>query len=196
MDTTPFNQDPSKTAGLVLDVGSGSKGYCATSRGNICLDIGTPDKVPPFFIKGDVHSLPLRSELFDKVYFYDVIEHVDSPIKALQEINRVLRPKGRLELSTPNPLHYRKFLRAARNKDLLLTPVPDHITTWTDAEMRNILVRTNFDRIQVDFTILEATRICDHRHMKYDLLLFKLLPSLVRVTGRSMIVHARKASSK
>jgi hypothetical protein len=95
-------------------------------------------------------------------------------------------------LSTPNPVHWRNFLRALRNKDLLLTPVPDHIATWIDAEMRNILLRAGFNHIIIHFEILEVTRKYDSHHMKYDLPLFKLSSFFRRVTGRSMIVTAIK----
>jgi SAM-dependent methyltransferase len=178
---------------MILDVGSGSAAYTgAQSRGEINIDIGKPKVVPDNFVQCDAHHLPFRTGIFDKAFFYDVIEHLDSPLKALKEICRVISSGGAVELSTPNPLHWRNFLRALRNKDILLTPVPDHITTWTDAEMRNIMTRAGFSRIGINFELLKATREGDYGHMKYDLPLFKLSNFFRRVTGRAMIVKAVK----
>lgn len=56
------------------------------------------------FILGDALSLPLANESTDIVLFFDVIEHVPSrqELNALKEINRVLKKRGTLLLSTPN----------------------------------------------------------------------------------------------
>jgi SAM-dependent methyltransferase len=180
-------------ASMILDVGSGSAAYTGShSRGEVNVDIAKPEVVPDNFVQCDAHHLPFKTGIFDKAFFYDVVEHLDSPLKALKEICRVLSSGGAVELSTPNPLHWRNFLRALRNKDILLTPVPDHITTWTDAEMRNIMTRAGFSRIIINFELLKATREGDYGHMKYDLPLFNLSIFFRRVTGRAMIVNAVK----
>jgi SAM-dependent methyltransferase len=178
-----------------LDVGCGSEAYgsTVTARGNVCIDIGRPIRRPNVFVLADAHQLPFKDKVFDKTFFYDVIEHVDSPIRCLREIGRVLKDGGRVEISTPNPLHWRRFLRALRGKDILLTPIPDHIGTWTDAEMRNILVRCGFSNVVFRFMILKATEIGDSAHMKYDRSLHGLIGRISRVTGRSMIVNATKS---
>ncbi len=45
---------------------------------------------------------PFVDETFDLVWCTEVIEHVVNPAFTLDEINRVLKPGGRLLLSTPN----------------------------------------------------------------------------------------------
>lgn len=52
----------------------------------------------------DVRKMPFESGKFEQVIFTDVIEHLPkgSEMKALNEINRVLKYKGTLILSTPN----------------------------------------------------------------------------------------------
>ena len=44
-------------------------------------------------------KLPFKDESFDLVIFYETIEHLPKPAKALQEIRRVLRPSGTLLLA-------------------------------------------------------------------------------------------------
>jgi SAM-dependent methyltransferase len=48
------------------------------------------------------NPLPFADETFDLVWCTEVIEHVVNPAFTLGEINRVLKPGGKLLLSTPN----------------------------------------------------------------------------------------------
>jgi SAM-dependent methyltransferase len=193
----PSELDTSK---LKLDVGcGGSEQYCAnTVRGDINVDVRKPLKKVENFVLCDVNYLPFPEGLFQKVFFYDVIEHLENPFKALSEIYNVLCEKGVVELSTPNSLHWRNFFRAMRDKDLLLTCdcdskyKPDHIVTWTDAEMRSLLLKAGFSEIAFNWRILAITLIHDPRHAKIDLMVFKLFPFFKRVTARAMIVSAMK----
>ncbi len=52
-------------------------------------------------IVGDVAYLPFDSESIDGILIQEVLEHVPDPFKVVQEINRVLKPKGRLYVETP-----------------------------------------------------------------------------------------------
>lgn len=50
----------------------------------------------------DKESLPFRSNYFDLVTVFEVIEHLFDPDFVLQEIYRVLKSRGLLLISTPN----------------------------------------------------------------------------------------------
>lgn len=56
------------------------------------------------YLEGSVFEIPFEPETFDTVAFFDVIEHIprNTEPKALKEINRVLKSKGVLYLSTPH----------------------------------------------------------------------------------------------
>lgn len=91
--------------GDLLDVGCGTKPYrslfCVrTYRG---LDIDTPVNR----IRGvaedyyDGNQFPYENDSFDSVICNQVLEHVFNPNQFLSEINRVLKPGGKLLLSIP-----------------------------------------------------------------------------------------------
>jgi ubiquinone/menaquinone biosynthesis C-methylase UbiE len=52
-------------------------------------------------IKADVHSLPLPDDSYDAVLCTEVLEHIHSPIVALKEVCRILKPGGTLILTAP-----------------------------------------------------------------------------------------------
>jgi demethylmenaquinone methyltransferase/2-methoxy-6-polyprenyl-1,4-benzoquinol methylase len=57
------------------------------------------------FIHADAQHLPFKDASFDAATFSFGIRNVEEPLKALQEMRRVLKPKGRaliLEFSMPN----------------------------------------------------------------------------------------------
>lgn len=75
-------------------------------------------------------GLPFEDESFDIVTFYDVIEHLPtSPRPVLEEMWRVLRPGGRLVVTTPNLVHL-----LARLKLLVGRTIHFPIETWYDAD--------------------------------------------------------------
>ena len=53
------------------------------------------------FRKGNLYRLPFEDNQFDLCLFFEVIEHLRDPQRALSEISRVLRPQGMLILSIP-----------------------------------------------------------------------------------------------
>jgi len=59
-----------------------------------CLGVALP-------AQADATSIPFGDSVFDAVFIFDVLEHVDEESKALAEIRRVLRPGGKLLVTVP-----------------------------------------------------------------------------------------------
>lgn len=57
------------------------------------------------FVLGDGAKMPFKENSFDTVIMNDAMEHVDDPESVLKEINRVLKPKGRLYVNFPPYYH-------------------------------------------------------------------------------------------
>lgn len=62
------------------------------------------------FARIDAHCLPFPENLFDCVVITEVLEHLISPYKALEEIHKVLKPNGILIISVPNNMTFSNLL--------------------------------------------------------------------------------------
>lgn len=90
-DLTPIGQ------GAVLDVGCGS----AKTPGAVGLDI-SPDTEADVVHDLEAFPYPFEDSSFEEVLMQDVLEHVTDPYRVVNELHRVLRPDGRLQLRTPH----------------------------------------------------------------------------------------------
>ena len=59
---------------------------------------------------GDIHNIPLGDNTIDAVICNCVLEHVENPIVAVQELHRILKPEGKILVHVPStyPYHARK----------------------------------------------------------------------------------------
>ncbi len=53
--------------------------------------------------------IPYKDNLFDYISALEVLEHVWDPFKLIKEIRRILKPGGRLILTTPNIRYFRNI---------------------------------------------------------------------------------------
>lgn len=58
----------------------------------------------------DACSLPFENNFFDLIVSAWVLEHISDPLSAFKEINRVLKPGGKVVFLTPNALNYNVWL--------------------------------------------------------------------------------------
>jgi ubiquinone/menaquinone biosynthesis C-methylase UbiE len=55
-----------------------------------------------FIEPGDAQQMRFKTNEFDLIYSFHVIEHIPDPVKAISEMSRVLRENGDLLIGTPN----------------------------------------------------------------------------------------------
>jgi len=90
--------------------------------------------------------LPFREKIFDLVTFLEVMEHLDNPVKALSEVNHVLKERGRLILTTPNlndPVQILFNFFPSKIK-LRTKPFEIHRAGWDFLTVRDLLLYTGF----------------------------------------------------
>ncbi len=99
----------------ILDVGGGERfqkwlaPYKALFEG---CDYTTLDYDPASGadIVGDIHAIPLENESVDGIICHSVLEHVRDPLRAMEEMRRILKPGGKLFFYVPStyPYHARE----------------------------------------------------------------------------------------
>jgi ubiquinone/menaquinone biosynthesis C-methylase UbiE len=101
------------------------------------------------FLRAEVDGeLPLEDNAFDVVWSSEVIEHVADTARWLSEVRRVLRPGGRLLLTTPS--HGRLKL-ALGGLERYSEPLGDHLHLYTARSLRGLLTEFAFDQVEVRF---------------------------------------------
>lgn len=85
------------TNAVVLDIGASGNDHREHFPNRTTLDVDAsknPDVV------ADAHNLPFDDDSFEVVVCSEMLEHADNPQKVISEIRRVLKPEGRVVLTT------------------------------------------------------------------------------------------------
>jgi len=150
----------------------------------------------PRIVRADALRLPLADAAVEVVVSFETLEHLTDPARFLDECVRVLRPGGRLIISTPNrPVyregtdgvdnpHHLRELDAEEFRDLL-TPrfarfdlygqTPYHAPWWRTASLR--AERSAWLKIRGFWRV--ASWLCPRRRSDLDPTLRHLAPAIV-----------------
>jgi len=81
-------------------------GGCEGTIKNILENFAVQYVVAPNFPEVDIHHLPYEDNSFDFVILDQVLEHVERPWTAVDEVYRILRPSGISIVTAPFLIHY------------------------------------------------------------------------------------------
>jgi SAM-dependent methyltransferase len=111
----------------VLDVGCGDRPYeqLLTGAAEI-VGFDVPGN-PHADLHGSIDALPVEDASFDVVLCLQVLEHVPDPAAAVRELRRVVRPGGRVLLSTHGIYPYH--------------PNPDDLWRWTHQGLERLFLK-------------------------------------------------------
>ncbi|MCK5328299.1 MAG: methyltransferase domain-containing protein [Candidatus Latescibacteria bacterium] len=180
--------------GRVLDMGAG-EGALSRRLQEAGFEVRALDLMPERFRaagiacdRGDLNrTMPYRADSFDYLCGVELIEHLEDPFDFIRECRRILRPGGKLVLTTPNMLNL-----ASRIKYLLTgfyplttrplnectkSPVWDHIHPLTYYQLRYMLHTNGFHIERVDTDRYRSSAA-------YWLWLYPLLRLFTRTTMR------------
>lgn len=94
-------------------------------------------------------QLNYKNNVFDKVVFLDVLEHLNQEKMILQEIKRVLKKNGLLFIGVPNSqTSWKKFQRSA---GVCSFSDPDHKREYSEKQIRQLLNKLKFKIIEFNF---------------------------------------------
>lgn len=133
-------------SGKVLEIGTGS-GYGIDVVSPGVTDFVTIDKFEDPAVIAHIATLPnvtfkridvppltgLDDNTFDFVITFQVIEHIENDLRFVQEIHRVLKPGGKLIVTTPNI-------------KMSLTRNPWHVREYTISEL-DVLLKKSFSSV-------------------------------------------------
>ena len=160
-------------AGRVLDVGC-SPGHLAMALVKAGFEVQGIDLNPVWLAKYapgwpqrlrithtniEQEPLPFPDESFDLVTFTEVLEHIaiTDPCVVLQEMRRVLRPGGRMLLSTPNVANLSNVAALIQGENVFWPPeifygsVDRHNREFAPAELQQLIERAGFARHALDY---------------------------------------------
>jgi ubiquinone/menaquinone biosynthesis C-methylase UbiE len=138
----------------------------------------------PRFIVGDATRLPFPDASFDRCWVQTLLQHLPHPARALQEIGRVLRPRGtavafEFDLGTEFVDHPDKDITR-----LLLDQIAEHaLDAWTGRRLAGLYRNAGFMEVTVE------PRVVMNDHAMFAVTTRPVLARLVR-DGR---LGARKA---
>jgi 2-polyprenyl-3-methyl-5-hydroxy-6-metoxy-1,4-benzoquinol methylase len=114
---------------------------------------GLPEKVA--WVQEDLNRpLKLPDASFDLVVSTEVIEHLENPRAVAREFARLLRPGGRVLLTTPNQESLRSLLSLLLNRHFVLfqdSCYPAHITALLAKDLERIFREAGFDEITFSY---------------------------------------------
>jgi SAM-dependent methyltransferase len=129
--------------GRTLEVGGGSGNLKGLLPDTICSDI---QRAPWVDLVCDAQRLPFPANSFTNVVMMDVLHHIERPLHALREFQRVLRPGGRLVFCEPaiTPLSG-IFYRLFHDEPVDMSPDPlasEEISAGRDPWLSNQAIPT------------------------------------------------------
>ena len=140
--------DSKHLTGFTLDAGCGSGHFVQVFRNVIGLDIDIRKlrylklvkRIRNPLVLGSAEYLPFKDEIFEQVMCSEVIEHISESDKIFKEFCRVLKPSGKLILTTPN---YGSFiwplLEWIYSKIIPNAYADKHISRYNLKELKNVL---------------------------------------------------------
>jgi len=96
--------------GKLLDVGCGNGALTEFFFDSFETTIGIDVQLKPLttasgkgeWVVSTGEDIPFPENFFDAIVSYEVLEHVEDPVKTMTELYRILKPGGQLVISVPN----------------------------------------------------------------------------------------------
>ena len=140
------------------------------------LDYTTTDLESPLAdVKADICNLPFEDDTYDAILCNHVLEHIPNDTKAMQELYRVLKPKGMAVLQIPQDLNREKTFEdnsiTDKKERAKIFGQYDHVRVY-GRDYFNKLRSIGFKVDEVDYT----TTLSESEITKYCLAKGEIIP--------------------
>lgn len=147
--------------GLLLDYGAGQGEFLKLLKNHSNFKLHGIDLMKSNIegIKWLVHDLNqpicLESEKYDIITAIEVIEHLENPRQTVRDLYKILKPGGRIILTTPNNESWRSVISyIIRGHFVAFTEssYPAHITALNRVDIYRVLIEAGFKDIHFSYT--------------------------------------------
>lgn len=159
--------EPYRKTGKILDVGCGEGFFLEAAKdagwdayGTEFADIYLPvcEAKGIHMQQGRLDPSHYPAESFDVILWIEVIEHIDYPVRELDNLRQLLRPGGIIYLTTPN---FNSISRRILGGRWTVIDYPGHLTYYTPSSLRQLFERNGFERLSVRTDGISIGRLKD-----------------------------------
>lgn len=106
----------------------------------------------------DIYDLKYSDDMFDLIIFHQLLEHLNDPLKFINEVYRILKPGGRIVFSLPNIGSDCYNWQNSKSLKYNFYDIPNHVTYFSKKSMHRLLMSANFENIKLQTFITEYTK--------------------------------------
>jgi len=99
------------------------------------------------FYQEDLERFLERGEKFDFVTLFEVLEHVEDPVKILEDAKKILHKRGKLAVFVPNRNRSPKLYQEMIDRGIDMPP--HHLTKWSKKSLIFVLNKVGFTDVVV-----------------------------------------------
>ncbi len=172
LENFPINE------GKFLDIGCGMGGFtryvkylkpdmkvCGCDISNRALEIAKKKDIKNEinYFKYDICDIKIKDDFFDYISIFDVLEHLENPLKAINEVNRVLKKGGYIHIFVPLESS-KKTLHGILNLfgiDCFKKSHTGHIQEFNYGHIKEMVEKNGFEIIDVKYSFQILSQITE-----------------------------------
>ncbi len=140
---------------------------CLDECKRIAEDCGINNNIE--FIKTDITNLNLEDNSVDVIVMRSVLVHVLDKLTSIKELNRILKPGGRISFFEPiiksntkyyeliNPLNFPNYEQIKEVEYKIMSNPNDPLTDFDDKTLEDNLIQAGFKNINIDINVEKST---------------------------------------
>ncbi len=104
--------------------------------------------------QGILQTSNYKNEMFDVITSFEVIEHINNPTEECKNINKILRKKGLIYVTTPNFKSFSRYF--LKHWDII--EYPEHLSYYTPRTINTLFKMNGFSKSKIETTGIHINR--------------------------------------